>query len=291
MARKTEFRVLVATDGSRQAKAAIATTVDFPWPLRTRVRVVVARKSGPQRTRSILLNTVLDRGAQIAATNARRLLSRRWPEVEVVLADKTPVSGILAEAERFKADVIVVGWRGHGAIRRFVMGSVSRGVVRGARCAVIVVRRTQSVRRIVVGVDASRGALRALAFLATLSRPVGGRVTLVSAVPLTTMPSSGLVARAVASEVRRSNKRRTQTAARTLDRAAARLKRHGWQTRTRITSGEPLRDLLRTVAKDDEELLVVGARGTSGVRHLLLGSVAEGALNRCPVPVVIARRN
>jgi nucleotide-binding universal stress UspA family protein len=37
------------------------------------------------------------------------------------------------------------------------------------------------------------------------------------------------------------------------------------------------------------QLLVVGARGTSGVRHLLLGSVAEGALNRSPVAVLVAR--
>jgi nucleotide-binding universal stress UspA family protein len=43
------------------------------------------------------------------------------------------------------------------------------------------------------------------------------------------------------------------------------------------------------VAATRAQLLVVGARGTSGVRHLLLGSVAEGALNRCPVAVLVAR--
>ena len=76
-----------------------------------------------------------------------------------------------------------------------------------------------------------------------------------------------------------------------LNRAAARLKRRGWHTRTVLTNGEPLRDLLRIVAKERAHLLVVGARGASRVRHLLLGSVAEGALNRSRVPVVIARRD
>ena len=51
----------------------------------------------------------------------------------------------------------------------------------------------------------------------------------------------------------------------------------------------PLRDLLDTVNSADAELLVVGARGAIGVRYLLLGSVAEGALNRCPVPVLVVR--
>ena len=135
MARQRELRVLVATDGSRDAQAAIATTLHFPWPARTRVRVISARRTRAEYRRSILL-TALDRGAEKAAESARRTLSRRWPDVEIEVLDKTPVEGILGEAERFQADVIVVGWRGHGAVRRLLMGSVSRGVVRGSKCAV-----------------------------------------------------------------------------------------------------------------------------------------------------------
>ena len=62
---------------------------------------------------------------------------------------------------------------------------------------------------------------------------------------------------------------------RDLNRAAAQLKRAGWQTRPVLTSGEPLRDLLGTVGSARPQLLVVGARGTSGVRHF-----SSGALQR-----------
>src|SRR5688572_19088740 len=139
MAKHRELRVLVATDGSRDAQAAIVTTLHFPWPVRARVRVVSARRTRAGYRQSILL-TALDRGAEQAVENARRMLSRRWQDVEIEIQDKLPVEGILGEAERFQADVIVVGWRGHGAIRRLLMGSVSRGVVRGSKCAVLVVR-------------------------------------------------------------------------------------------------------------------------------------------------------
>ena len=45
MAKKAAaFRVLVATDGSSQAHAAIATVATFPWPLHTRVQAVFARQ-------------------------------------------------------------------------------------------------------------------------------------------------------------------------------------------------------------------------------------------------------
>ena len=146
------FRVLVATDGSEHARAALATAVNFPWPAHTQVRIVAARRTRAEHRRSILLSA-LDRSADAAAESARRAFSRRWPDVDEVVVDKVPVKGILDEAETFAADVIVIGWRGHGALRRLLMGSVSRAVVRGAKCSVLVVRRGTRVRRIVGGVS------------------------------------------------------------------------------------------------------------------------------------------
>jgi len=290
MPRQREVRVLVATDGSRPAQAAIATTVHFPWPDRTRVRAISARRTRAEYRRSILL-TALDRGAEMAAARARRTLSRRWPDVEVEVLDTTPVKGILGEAERFRADVIVVGWRGLGAVRRLLTGSVSRGIVRGSKCTVLVVKQSKRVREIVVGFDGSPTARRALAFVGRLLPPRNGRVTLVSAIELMTVPSQSRFpgAAAVAREVKRQNAIRVRTATKHLNRAAATLKRSGWQTRTMLVHGEPLRDLLSAVAAARAQLLVVGARGTTGIRHVLLGSVAEGAVNRCPVPVIVAR--
>lgn len=284
------FRVLVATDGSSQARAAITTTMHFPWPANTEVRVVAARTVRRETRRSILL-TALDRETEAAAESARRTLSRRWPEVEAVVLDKAPVEGILAEAERFGADAIVLGWRGHGAIRRLLMGSVSRRIVRGARCSVLVTKRAVRIRRIVLGLDGSETAKRALALVAALVPPANGSVVLVTSVDMLTLSSGGLVpgAVAVAREVKRTNARRARGAMTELTRAARQLQRAGWRTRTALTSGEPLRDILATVAGTRAQLLVVGARGTSGARQLLLGSVAEGALNRSPVPVLIAR--
>lgn len=174
------------------------------------------------------------------------------------------------------------------------MGSVSRGVVRGAQGAVLVVRRRPTrLRRIVIGLDASSGASRAVTLVGKLVAPRDGRVTVIRVVelmaPASRVPAVGGIRATVASEVRRINTERARAAMTALNRAAAELKRSGWRTRTELKTGEPLRELIAAIGRARPQLLVVGARGTSGVRHLLLGSVAEGVLNRGIVPVLVAR--
>jgi nucleotide-binding universal stress UspA family protein len=102
-------------------------------------------------------------------------------------------------------------------------------------------------------------------------------------------PSVAGIRSTLAREIRRINTESSKAATKALNRAAAELDRSGWRTRTRLLTGEPLRELMTAVGDADPQLLVVGARGTSGVRQLLLGSVAEGVLNRSPVPVLLAR--
>ncbi|MQA31793.1 MAG: hypothetical protein GEU82_18485 [Luteitalea sp.] len=244
-------------------------------------------------SRSILLSA-LDQSATEGAARAHSTLARRWPSAEAVVVDKAAVAGILHEAERFRADLVAVGWRGHGTARRLLMGGVSRGVVRGAKCSVLVVRqRPRRVRRIVIGFDASPNAQRAVQLVAKLVAPPDGRVTLVSVAEILAPGSHGPVVggirSTIAREVRRINAEGARATLKALNRAAAELKRSGWRTHTQLRTGEPLRELMTVVGTADPDLLVVGARGTSGVRQLLLGSVAEGVLNRSTVPVLLAR--
>ena len=293
MARRSLFRILLAVDGSSHARAAVAAVMRGPWPDGARVRAVAARQVRGAHQRSIVLTT-LDRRAADAAEEIRRALARRWPDADAVVADSTPVDGILAEAKKFRADMIGIGWRGYGPTRRLLMGSVSRGVVRGAQCAVLVVRRAPAdIRNIVLAIDGSSNARRAVSLVAKFTPMPGGHVTLVRAVELLIPTSRGPNVRGIRASIARGLKRinaeRSAAAKKELTRAAEELKRAGWRTRTEVKDGEPLREVMDTVSAAGAELVVLGARGTSGVHHLLLGSVAEGVLNRSPVPVLLVR--
>lgn len=68
-----------------------------------------------------------------------RACRKRVERVETVQRTGQPVSVILDRANALKADYIVLGSHGHGAVYDLLMGSTSQGVLRKARCPVVVV--------------------------------------------------------------------------------------------------------------------------------------------------------
>ncbi|MGE0159826.1 MAG: universal stress protein [Dehalococcoidia bacterium] len=286
------FGILIATDGSASARAAVSTAARFPWPEDAEMTGLLVRRIYAEYGSAM---SALHEAEEITAERTGATLKKRWPTAQVEIVSGLPVDTILSEAKRLGTDVIVMGWRGHSAIRRVLAGSVSRGVVRSARCSVLVARRAPAeIERIVIGFDGSTHAQRAVGLVAKLSPPRAGRVTLLTAAEvIRDYPSHALLSSrkraAVAADIRRSNEKSVKIARRTLQAPVRALTASGWKVEATVTTGAPLEDLLEVVSDGRAHVLAVGARGTGGVKQLLLGSVADGALDRSPVPVLIAR--
>jgi nucleotide-binding universal stress UspA family protein len=56
------------------------------------------------------------------------------------LREGVPLDTLLARAAAERADLLAVGARGTGGVRRWLLGSVAEGVLQHAACAVLVVR-------------------------------------------------------------------------------------------------------------------------------------------------------
>ena len=56
-------------------------------------------------------------------------------------------------------------------------------------------------------------------------------------------------------------------------------------------SGNPVVEVCELAKKEDIDLIVISTHGYTGVRHLLLGSVAENLVRHAPCPVLVVREN
>ena len=57
---------------------------------------------------------------------------------ESVVRQGPPVHAILEEADKAKADFIIMGSHGHGRLYDLLVGSTASGVIKGAKCGVII---------------------------------------------------------------------------------------------------------------------------------------------------------
>lgn len=293
-ARTRVFTVVVGTDGGPEARAAVAAAARFPWPPGVRLRGVVASLTFATRGRPGYVLEAYQRHFGDVARQAQRVLATRDAEATVEVVKAAPTDALVETAERLGARAVVVGSRARGALRRMLLGSVGRQVVRRAPCATLVVRgRTRDVTRVVVGLDGSDNARRAVDMVAALVPPRTGRVTLVAVVEAMQVPAMplapGPVRRAAIGEIRAFNAAAVERARGWAASASRSLERAGWAVKTVVVQGRPLEALAAAAAAAKGDVLVIGARGVGGVERLLLGSVAEGLLDRSPISVLVVR--
>jgi nucleotide-binding universal stress UspA family protein len=182
------------------------------------------------------------------------------------------------------ADLVVVGARGLGGFRRLLLGSVSEQVLHHARCPVAVVRevaegtRARTAERVVVGVDGSEDARRALRWALDEGRGRGATVHVVHAWAPPFVDISGLLPVSGDADVQRA-------AEQVLQDMVAAADTTGVAVEAVAVPGPPSAAILEAAAGAD--LVVVGSRGRGGFAGLLLGSVGRQVAAHAPCPVVV----
>ena len=157
------MRVLLATDGSDDAKAAVGWLRHLPLPPEREVMVITVVSPMLVPLDPNLLGD-LDAAAiaearRLADDTAAEVLTGRSATGRVVEGDAR--DQIVASATDWGADLVVMGARGLGAVKEFFLGSVSLAVARGAPCPVLVCKgEPRGVRTISVALDGSADARR-----------------------------------------------------------------------------------------------------------------------------------
>jgi nucleotide-binding universal stress UspA family protein len=148
-------KILLATDGSKEAELASRTAADLAQSTGSELHVLYVWEAANPYVEAVglagdepvtpRLDAELKRQFDLQARAVLDAQSEKVRAVGGTVAQAHLRMGkadheIVTLAEEIEAGLIVMGGRGRGGIRRALMGSVSDSVVRHAHCPVLVVR-------------------------------------------------------------------------------------------------------------------------------------------------------
>ncbi len=134
-------RIVFATDGSKSSDKAMQFLI-------TKIRPAIPNSTNGETPIEVAVVHVMpflkypevkEAGSRLAGRCAEKFIKAGFVVDEVFRVGR-PADEILNAASRKKADLIVTGAKGLGAVARFLLGSVSTRVVQHSSCSVLVVR-------------------------------------------------------------------------------------------------------------------------------------------------------
>ena len=226
----------------------------------------------------------------------------RFGEIEV----HAPLEGCAHEeicraARELEADLIIIATHGYTGYKRAFLGSTTERVVQFSPCPVLVVRKPYrgvsepkaraqdkefQVGKVLIPVDFSPCSEGALELGTVLARDLGARVDLVHAVGVPCYPMedqyTALATLTLLEESRKAARREMEQMAAHADLRGASIQ---------VVEGSPALSICDYASRAEADLIIISTHGRSGLRHAVIGSVAERIVRyaECPVLVVPAR--
>lgn len=259
-------RILVPLDGSTLAEEALPYAALLP--------------SRRARVLRIVPNDVDDAGQAEASSYLTRVaapLAAGDRTVETAVDRGNPAERIVAAAA--ESDLVVMTSRGHGAGGRRLFGSVADLVARHAPVPTLLLRGGfdpvpfAPPTRVVIPLDGSRTAERAVPIAAAMARSLGLPLHLVSVVEVDAGEETPASIR--------------QPLADRLATTTARLHADGLAATSEVRSGSPADELLAIARPGD--LVAMTTHGGGGGQRWIIGAVAEALVRQAPAPVVLVR--
>ncbi len=292
------MKALLATDGSSHAGAALNLLKRLPLPSSTEATILTVVPDLGLPTYEEQDPTAYVQLQKLQRTEADRTLLQARDELRATgwtlrpeRRDGYPAQEILGMAAELPADLVAVGSRGLGRLKRYLLGSVSHRVVRHCSCSVLVGRpgrheeSKQAPLRVLLAFDGSEPAWTALRSLAALSPadPIELSVvhvmTLVTTFRMDVVQKLGPVFQA-----------QEEAALAGLAKAAQPLEEAGYRVKTELAEGDDASHVIvDTARKQGVDLVVLGDRGFGAVDRFLLGSVTTKVLHHSDSSVLVVK--
>ncbi len=155
------------------------------------------------------------------------------------------------------------------------------------RSPVHVLAMSIEVRRILVPIDFSENAASVLDWAAHLAKEHGSRILLLHVYHLP-VEFQQLEGAYLPPDFWSTVKNEAEQQ---LGRFAEDLRGRGLEVEALVREGYPATVIVEEAESLEADLLVIGTHGLSGLKHMLLGSIAERVVQKAPCPVLTVKSN
>ena len=294
------MRILIATDGSKEATAALQTAKRLLRPGGREIDLLCVaprrRKGASDKAQENGYEQRLLREATQILERAKASFSRNEVPINLLAAIGSPAAAIVNRAVEY--DLTVIGPKGHGTGSIGGLGPVASRVVEHAHAPVLVARemRGEGGIRVLAAVDGSTASLHAIETLTEIFDLTSAEVCLMH-VAETPWTELGLEE----DWVTYSEEERAQSEAGVMEKellregedvveqARALLRAQNVLVTTRIDEGDPANEILSEADRGQYDLVVAGATGARDLKHSMLGSVSLKIAWNAPCSVFIVR--
>ncbi len=218
------------------------------------------------------------------------VLASSEQRVDVVLKEGQPAKEIAREAEMWPADLLILGTHGRSGFERLFLGSVTEKVLRSTRVPVLAipppVRQPGSpaYKTILCPLDFSGASTRALEYALSLAKEADARIILVHVI-------EDVLGDAAAERLGHLSLveylRHLEGDAVARLRALVPDESRVWaRPIERVVRGRASREILKIVADEHVELVVMGVQGRTAVDRLVFGSTTHRVIREAGCPVL-----
>jgi nucleotide-binding universal stress UspA family protein len=156
----------------------------------------------------------------------------------------------------------------------------------------------QLFEKILVPLDGSEHSLKALTIAIEIATKFGGKISLihiysVAASPMIVPEPSTLTPPMIpvmtSEEISKAVEATRKASASILSDGEQKVKAEGVEVDTILREGHIVQEIIKAAKEGKFDLIVIGARGISKIRELLLGSVTDGVIHHASCPVLVIK--
>ncbi len=296
--------IVVGFDFSAQAREAFGAALALARRVGAEVHAVAAlpghldvdvvRSAGQSaegRYDQLYTNEPLMENLQSRMVAEARALGAEEVKVTCEVSQRRPILAIFEVASIYRADLLVVGATGLGAIQRLLVGSTSEKLVNKSRWPVWVVKPgcAWPPRRILCPVDFSVASRRALGWAGEIAQLYGAHVDVLTVRELIPRQWMDVYGDFYDPEMAQASLESREHTLNALQQFCDIEDFRGVSWEPVLASGRPDEAILETVASRGSDLLCMGSVGRSGIEGALVGNTAERVMRELPCSLLTAK--